>query len=80
MAQPLPLVQLSEWRNRGPRIVVGRKAGDPYLHLAVEVILRAMKDAQSGDPEAQAWLATTGYDWVEMLGVDGDVVLRGGGI
>lgn len=63
-------------------------ADDPYLLLAAKIVERAVYDASGTDyparlflqecpqgaNEAREWLATTGVEWIDILGLDGEIL------
>lgn len=54
------------------------KHPDRYDELAVAVLREAVLDAKRTDvigTEAKTWLATTGVNWAEALGLDGQLVI-----
>jgi len=45
----------------------------PWHRLAAAVVIKALKDAKSGDPEALGWVSSDGVAWFDCLGLDGRV-------
>jgi len=68
------------------------RSSDPYLRLAIEIIVRAIHDARGSDyparlwqseycqganEEARLWLRTTGAEWLDILGLDQVIMVEG---
>ncbi len=45
--------------------------------IASAVIIQALNDIAEGDPEAYAWMQSTGLSWLEMLGLEVDRSMLG---
>ena len=64
------------------------RSSDPYLRLAIEIIVRAIHDARGSDRlwqsefpqganEARLWCKTTGAEWLDILGLDQVIMVEG---
>ena len=46
----------------------------PWHKLAAAIVVKALKDAKDGDPDARRWVASDGLPWFDYLGLDGGIV------